>query len=479
MTVKAPRVRRTPPGARRNNRRLAEEDCISMKRMLRGKKRNNAGMSLIEVVVAIAVLSIVILPVLHTFIQSARYNARARVHQQTTAAAQTVMENLKAYSVADICRQFQNNTFKVNGSNVMTAVISGVTFTPEGLPVSEGGDMVFSINKMHYQNSDYDVQVELKDHNSPAAVVESLIYGERSQENAALYAFDAGVDLEALSAILEKVAQKWTECENTAMPELETPLVHFASEVDSGKIDITRQITVQITETNNNYVAKVSCAYAYNVEAYEYRIDSESGETSTFSMSDIYEADLSGDGHEPAKEIFNRSAESNPLKYLTLYYYPAYSYGSGSPMEVTKDCIKIDNTTGTEIQCYIYKQKNLNVSDTTLSTSELKYEVWLELTGAKIYDDNLDTSFGNELVHTPASHIHVDDSKRYRGIGYVAAEGEYPSPGNASPLLPPNTSAQTVENLRMMYDVKISVYNDGGLAGGEDPLNVLEGTIVE
>lgn len=453
-----------------------------MKRMLCRKKRNNAGMSLIEVVVAIAILSIVILPVLHTFIQSTRYNARARVHQQTTAAAQTVMENLKAYSVADICRQFQNNTFKVNGSNVMTTVISGVTFTPEGLPVSEGGDMVFSINKMRYQNSDYDVQVELKDHNSPAAVVESLIYGERSQENAAAYAFDAGVDLDALSAILEEVAQKWTECENTAMPELETPVVHLASEVDSDKIDITRQITVDITGTNNNYVAKVSCTYTYNVVDYEYRIDSESGETSTFDLSDTYEADLSGltgDGHELTKEIFNRSAESNPLKYLTLYYYPAYSYGSGSPMEVTKDCIKINNATGTEIQCYIYKQKNLNVSDTTLSTSESRYEVWLELTGAKIYDDNLDTSFGNELVHTPSSHIHVDDSKRYRGIGYVAAEAEYPSFGNASPMLPPDTSAQAVENLRMMYDVKISIYDDGGLAGGEEPLNVLEGTIVE
>jgi len=451
--------------------------------MLCSKKRNNAGMSLIEVVVAIAILSIVILPVLHTFIQSARYNARARVRQQTTAAAQTVMENLKAYSVGEICRQFRDNTFKVNGDAVMATVVSGVTFTPEGDPESNGGDMVFSISKMRYQNSDYDVQVELKDHNSPAAVVESLIYEERNQENAAVYAFDAGTDLAALSAILDEVAQKWTDHENAAMPGLEIPVAHYASEVDSDKIAIERQIKVDITgSADHPYTAKVSCVYTYTVEDYEYRIDSESGDTSTFDLSGIYEADLSGltgDGHALAKEIFNRSAESNPLKYLTLYYYPAYSYGSGSPIEVSKDRITINNTTGTEVQCYIYKQKNLNVSDTALSISESRYEVWFELTGAKIYDDNLDTSFGNGLVHTPLSHIHGTEGKRYHGIGYVAAEAPYPTSGDASPALPAGTSAEVVENLRMMYDVKISIYNDGGLTRGEEPLHVLEGTIVE
>lgn len=53
----------------------------------RNRKLNNAGMSLVEVIVAIAILSIVILPVLHTFVSSAMYNARARSRQQTTAAA--------------------------------------------------------------------------------------------------------------------------------------------------------------------------------------------------------------------------------------------------------------------------------------------------------------------------------------------------------------------------------------------------------
>lgn len=455
-----------------------------MKRILRSKKRNNAGMSLIEVIVAIAILSIVILPVLHTFIQSAQYNAKARVRQQTTAAAQTVMENLKAYSAEQICRQFQNGTFKVNGNDVITTVVSGVTFTSEGAPVSSGGDMVFSISKMQYQNSYYDVQLELKDHNSLAAVMESLIYEERTQENAAVYAFsDAGMDLDALSAIMEKVAEKWSDNENAAMPDLDTPVEHYISEVDRDKIDITREIKVDITEpTSNNFVAKVSCTYTYVVNDYEYRIDSESDETATFDLSGTYEADLSGltgDGHSLAKEIFNRSAGSNPLKHLTLYYYPAYSYGSGSPVEVNKDSITINNTTGTEIKCYIYKQKNLNVSDTTLSTSEARYEVWLNLAGAKIYDDNLDTCFGNELVHTPESHIHVVSGERYHGIGHVAARGEYPTSGDASPALPSDTSAETVENLRMMYDVKISIYNDGGLDGGEEPLSVLEGTIVE
>ena len=64
---------------------------------LRRKKINNMGMSLVEIIVAMAVLMIVTVPILYTFVYSAHFNARAKLRQQTIAAAQTVMENLKAY----------------------------------------------------------------------------------------------------------------------------------------------------------------------------------------------------------------------------------------------------------------------------------------------------------------------------------------------------------------------------------------------
>lgn len=141
----------------------------------RNRKLNNAGMSLVEVIVAIAILSIVILPVLHTFVSSAMYNARARSRQQTTAAAQTVLENFKAYSVKEICKQFvhvEGKNFIVNGTTT-TAVVDPATnsILPAPAPTSDPapipGELDFRIYGMTYQNEHYDVQVSLRGHNSP------------------------------------------------------------------------------------------------------------------------------------------------------------------------------------------------------------------------------------------------------------------------------------------------------------------------
>lgn len=451
-----------------------------MRRRQYSRKLNNVGMSLVEVVIAMAIMSIVILPVLHTFVQSARYNATARMRQQTTAAAQTVMENFKAYSVQEICDQFDADTFNVSRGG-------GFAVSYTGTP---GGSMEFVINGMRYEGANYDVKVELAGHSSGAADVESLVYATRTKEHDAVYTGYAGMDADALTGILQEVADEWSALENavpapSASPSpTAAPSAHAYYEVDSSKVNITeRRLAVNISNSSGNYVAKVTCEYDYTVTAHPYAADA-SGVTSTFDMADTYELDLSG-STDPAntdisKTIFDQPTE---LTGLTLYYYPAYGYGAGSPVQIDRDYIIINNTCGNEVKCYIYKQKNLAVSDTKISTSELVYDVNLQLAGANIYDDNLNTVLGNDAARIPDSKIHINGGSRYLGVGIASVEGDL---SNLDPVsdaalisLVEASRSKTVESLRLMYDVRISVYNSGDLAGGGTPLNTLEGTVIE
>ncbi len=172
-----------------------------MKEMWGSTKRNNVGMSLVEVVAAIAILSIVILAVLQSFVYSARYNARSRERQQTTAAAQTVMENFKAYSVQEIYDQFVSYDPNVSGSGYH--LNGGLGSYYEGVP---GGYLKFEISHMQYQEELYDVRIDVYPHGSEASQVSTLIYEPPTQEHAAAYVGYAGMDADALRGIMGEVA---------------------------------------------------------------------------------------------------------------------------------------------------------------------------------------------------------------------------------------------------------------------------------
>lgn len=462
----------------------------------RNRKLNNAGMTLVEVVAAMFILSIAILPVLHTLVSSAMYNARSRTRQQTTAAAQTVLENFKAYSVKEICDQFAHvdgKNFSVNGGAVTTQIVDPAANALVSGPVS-GGNMDFRIMGMDYQNEHYDVEVKLRSHNSLAADMEALIYENRSSENAAAYVGLQSMDADALAQIADEVAVVWANEENAASPAPSASpapaVTHSGSEVDTSKITITnREIKIDFKKSGDNYIAEVSCEYQYRVDSYQYGV-SETGASLTFSIPlTTYEFDMDSGRTELSKEIFNQPMDSS-LDHLNLniFYYPAYSRGTGSAVKIANDKITILNSTDKELRCYLYKQKNLAVSDTRVSFSELGYHVDLNLAAnVKIYDDNLDTVLGSPTSVAPSNYDSmVSAGERYLGIGYAGREIDYPEVSNPAPAMPSGLTAETMENLRQMYDITVTVYRSGTLPSDGSaildtaaPLNVLKSTIIE
>ena len=63
---------------------------------------DNSGLSIVEVLVAVAILAIVFVPLLKTFTQASTINARAQKLQNVTSLAESVMEDVKGKSIQEL-----------------------------------------------------------------------------------------------------------------------------------------------------------------------------------------------------------------------------------------------------------------------------------------------------------------------------------------------------------------------------------------
>ena len=70
-------------------------------------KKDNKGMTLVELMIAITMLALVSTPFLNSFIVSVRNNNKSRNVLRATTVAQNLMEGLEAFSLEDICRQIE------------------------------------------------------------------------------------------------------------------------------------------------------------------------------------------------------------------------------------------------------------------------------------------------------------------------------------------------------------------------------------
>lgn len=69
-------------------------------------KAANAGFSLVELLIAVTILAIIVIPLLHMFVTSTRINVKSRQTLRATTVAQDIMEGLKAYNLEEVRTQF-------------------------------------------------------------------------------------------------------------------------------------------------------------------------------------------------------------------------------------------------------------------------------------------------------------------------------------------------------------------------------------
>ncbi len=88
------------------------------------KKINNKGFTLMELVVAIAVLTIALVPILDSFITSARLNVKSRKLMAATNIQQSIMEGFADKTYTEVLSLCSNNGSGLTGKRIFSTVSS-------------------------------------------------------------------------------------------------------------------------------------------------------------------------------------------------------------------------------------------------------------------------------------------------------------------------------------------------------------------
>lgn len=139
----------------------------------RCRETADAGFSLIELLIAVTILAIIVIPLLHMFVTSTRINVKARQTLRATTVAQDIMEGLKAYTLEEVSAQFEppegvsgsgyhypSDGFYIVNSSLIQGGVRDLTKDMAG---HVDGDEIyyFGIENLKLQGGEYDALIKL------------------------------------------------------------------------------------------------------------------------------------------------------------------------------------------------------------------------------------------------------------------------------------------------------------------------------
>ena len=223
---------------------------------------DNSGLSIVEVLVAVAILAIVFVPLLKTFTQASTINARAQKLQNVTSLAEGVMEDVKGKSIQEL-HDLAVDDPKVSflpldeDGTLTKGNLNNVppyTVTYENVTATQGitYDAVVTIATENYKNKDKDVD-DIGDVSDANIRELPQINKVDSNKNA------------VLSWELNKYDNKAIEnlaAENFA-PKNSVTDPDIAKLKESYKKTAEKYINIEINEDSDTSSTKVSCEVEY------------------------------------------------------------------------------------------------------------------------------------------------------------------------------------------------------------------------
>lgn len=332
-------------------------------------KINNKGMSLVEVLVAMVILSVAGVSFLQSFSYASANNRKAKEKQHALVLAQSMMETIKAYGIEkmddDAATIFSTYTLGSYG---------GTT-----LPSLTDTKHVYKLNEVDFNSAKYNVVIEAEPateaitkgdvaeiHNPTSKDVEWIQNIEDEQEA-------------VMTAIWEKICD--TESSNPDIDDYLNTGYSSAVFFDKELINIEKRVqNIIVNYIDPNYSVRVTTDYTCEVKSFEY-IDNN-GNVRTFpglSSFDVTATDVT-------KEV-------SDVESLYLYYCPVYDkdpFGNKTSVDVEwlmveEDwiCVHDYKTLGT-LDLYLIKQKLPGVDQTTVSTYEDRYSPIIQKYGTGV-----------------------------------------------------------------------------------------------
>lgn len=401
--------------------------------------KDERGMTLVEVIIAITILTVVAVAVLQSLTTAMIYNKKARNRQEMTLTAESIMETFKGYDLDSLKDRFSGGT--IGGVAGIEGVDyesvdgdSGYRYTAATIPVgSETADeYTFYIEDMKADNGQlYDVTITA----TPNSIEKIMVPDNMETTRDAIYKGDRSIDSSALQKAKEDfrnnqqsdLANYFAASYSDAVFKSGSDIITIKDEIDkifqpaAGAFFAEhyvqlheKKLTIDIVNNGGDYEVRPKMSYSYYMEGFPYYVRAED----TSMPDDEYDGATPGAPnaiveHEPDKTIrypasgfleFEVSLSSsypdghfykNPtvagLDRLFVYYYPQYNLDPGCDTIVINNSANIPN-----FQCYLLKQRAADISEITMKTKENGYKANVNInnsaSGFKIFhnfDDNI------------------------------------------------------------------------------------------
>lgn len=465
MLMKQAKVRKS----RRHGRRIC------------GRKLNNGGMSLVEVIVAMTIFAVVTVPVLHALTTSAFYNQKARKRQNVTALAESVMENFKGYSLDSL----ENEVFTgVAGARMLGLDIendSDISYTYAD-PSKKDSAITFQIQNVKSEKAKYNIEIQAE----PSVKEEIFEIDNVSTDRDAIFEFETSYDHNTYDRVKSNFLSKAAAIDSMILGDNkrdENGDLYTVASLDKDKLKIQkREFLYKIVQEGEDYVVKVSGAYIYQMQKHkcyeqytspptppptgEPPTDEGEGEIPTEETSgpadgewveadedqwfqsyvhymDLMDPSGAHDGYDNVGDIgmhnipiYDSSHDARDdeiidgmtekeiyrdknLKRVLIYFYPGYKGSDGYDGNY-RDVIKIDNRTSQQFDCYLIKQRTPDLTETKLTLNEQAYKPVVECKGTKVrLFHNLDENLGRS-TGTASSDIKTAEFESV--ANYTAAD---------------------------------------------------------
>ena len=319
--------------------------------------KNNNGVTLVELIIAMTLLSIVVAIICRGFILSARVNAKAKIQHKATSLAQNILEGMKAEDLDSILYQFSCPETKDEDGNVVAKNFKIVNNAYESVGPENGyakyeeiagktvltynypadSNYSFSMNKVKMENSEFDVEIFLNgerytDTGSSGQTYNSTEVSHIPNMDSSLDAIVSGA-MGAMGAAgdVDMAALSYFKSLNTA--------------VDINMSDISRKITVDIDEYLNAVAKKCTKVTA----EYEYTYNGM-----TYTPSSI------------TKLVYDNSGDKDGVELRNVFIFYMPNYGK-------EDEIIINNKKNRDVNVFLVKLKNSSLSEVELASKEITY----------------------------------------------------------------------------------------------------------
>lgn len=479
----------------------------------RRKLNKDAGFSLLELLIAVVILAIIVIPLLNLFLSSNRINIKSRQTLRATTAAQDIMEGLKAYNIEEIREQFTDpaSGFYVIDSRMIAGGVAEETaleVDPSGNPMK--GLYVFSMKELNLQGSKFDAKIvvdgtgymtDTLSHDNPfndAALADArsidkkngtFVETEKIRQAILKSVFKDGDMESAIKSKLKASGVADTDLDNkyldrqddTCYKNLSTLFDRFSRTIT---IDLTT--SAEVDEDGNPKVdMAVTEVYDFTCRNAVSGVDEEvhtSGDMGSGIMVNAMPC-----GHITRRIETDKTTGADIEKInLNLFYYPLYGASAS-------DKIIIKNASGANLNLLIAKQRHEKDDPTTglpdltdpeyytdpqLMAAEQSYHVDVEIQNAHggalgVNDFILKTNLGLNLVGqkyvsgAPGVVMEIPTQFTVNGT-HMDLSGSshmniYTLDGVRSPMGNPAAPGEATE---LIYDVEVSVYEEGAAAAG-------------